>query len=407
MARSPIAPSPATSPSEDEEPSRLDFPIAHGGPFYDLQRRLNLLQDRALKAGKRALFFVAVAWGVPLVLTLPTLFSGNPTTWNYLTDLGPATRFLLAVFAFVFAEQATESGLQRKLRQFTEAPLIAPRSLGDAMGALAIALRQRDSAAAELVCLVLAILAGVLAFITFRDAPASTWSATGGPEGLRLTAAGWWCVCISIPIFTFLLLRGIWRHIVWASLLRRLARLELRLVSTHPDGKGGLAFLGDYPNAYMLFVFGVSCGVAAAVSKHMTQTDISATTLTTIMASWLIIVIAFFAYPLSAFSRPLATLKEKSLRMLAARATIQQRAAERKAVGSNVISADPEEAQQAVEPADLTKQYDQTRKLSTMLVNRSALLPVAAAALIPFAVAGAARLPYKEVFSVLKKLLLI
>jgi hypothetical protein len=42
-----------------------------------------------------------------------------------------------------------------------------------------------------------------------------------------------------------------------------------------------------------------------------------------------------------------------------------------------------------------------------MLVNRKTLLPVAAAALIPFAIAGASKLPYKEVFSVLKKLLLI
>ncbi|MCV9966871.1 hypothetical protein OIU34_34055 [Pararhizobium sp. BT-229] len=24
-------------------------------------------------------------------------------------------------------------------------------------------------------------------------------------------------------------------------------RLELRLVSTHPDGKGGIGFIGDYP----------------------------------------------------------------------------------------------------------------------------------------------------------------
>ncbi len=398
---------PAASPPSEKEAGRLDFLIAHGGPFYELQRRLGLLHDKTLKTGRRALLFVAIAWGMPLVLTLPTLFSDRPTVWNYISDPGPVTRFLLAIFAFIAAEQATETGLLRKLRQFTLAPLIAPKAFADAARALADALRLRDSPIAELVCLTLGLLAGVFAFVSFRENSISLWSAIGGPDDRRLTAAGWWCVCISIPIFTFLLLRGIWRHIVWAIFLRRLARLELRLVSTHPDGKGGLAFLGDYPNAYVLFVFGVSCGVAAAVAKHMAQTDISAATLTTIMAAWLIIVIAFFAYPLSAFSRPLAILKEKSLRTLSARATIQQRAAERKAIGENVVSSDPVEAEQAVEPVDLGKQYDQTRKLSTMLVNRNALLPVAAAALIPFAVAGASRLPYKEVFSVLKKLLLL
>jgi hypothetical protein len=403
VAQSPIP----ASPPADEGPDSLDFLIAHGGPFFELQRRLGLLRDKTLKTGRRALLFVGIAWGVPLLLTLPTLFSDRPVVWNYVSDPGPLTRFLLAIFAFIAAEQATESGLQRKLRQFTLAPLIAPQSFADAARALADALKQRDSAVAEFVCLILGLLAGTFAFAAFKENSASLWSAVESPEGRRLTAAGWWCVCVSIPIFTFLLLRGIWRHVVWALFLRRLSRLDLRLVSTHPDGKGGLAFLGDYPNAYVLFVFGVSCGVAAAVAKHMMQAEISATTLTTIMAAWLVIVIAFFAYPLSAFSRPLAALKDKSLRVLSARATVQQRAAERKAIGENIISSDPQEAEQAVEAADLSKQYDQTRKLSTMLVNRSALLPVAAAALIPFAVAGAARLPYKEVFSVLKKLLLL
>jgi hypothetical protein len=72
-----------------------------------------------------------------------------------------------------------------------------------------------------------------------------------------------------------------------------------------------------------------------------------------------------------------------------------------------VIAPDVAEAEQSIEPVDLTKQYEQTRKLSLMLVDRNTLLPVALAALVPFAIAGATRLPYKEVFSVLKKLLLI
>jgi hypothetical protein len=212
---------------------------------------------------------------------------------------------------------------------------------------------------------------------------------------------------VSIPLFVFLLLRGVWRHLVWANLLRRVSRLELRLVATHPDGKGGLSFVGEYPNAYLLFVLGVSCGVAVAVAKHMMQGSLTATTLTTVMASWLVIVFAFFAYPLSAFSKPLAELKDKTLRTMSARATVSQRAAERKSLGANIVAPDPQEAEAVADAVDLTKQYDQTRKLSSILINRNTLLPVAAAALVPFAIAGATKLPYKEVFSVLKKLLLL
>jgi hypothetical protein len=63
--------------------------------------------------------------------------------------------------------------------------------------------------------------------------------------------------------------------------------------------------------------------MAAAVAKHQTQADLSAATLTTIMAVWLVIVFAFFAYPLSAFSKPLTQLKDRTLLTLSTRATTQ------------------------------------------------------------------------------------
>ena len=91
--------------------------------------------------------------------------------------------------------------------------------------------------------------------------------------------------------------------------------------------------------------------------------------------------------------------------MLGAQATQYYRSAERKAVGRNVFS-DPT-PEPDTELSDPGKLYEATRKLSTFLVNRAAVVPVAAAALIPFAVVGASKLPYKDVLSVLKKLLLL
>ena len=130
------------------------------------------------------------------------------------------------------------------------------------------ALRRRDLRLAELACVVAAYaitLAGVLHAL---DTDASSWLVTVGLEGARLTAAGWWCALVSSPLFWFLLLRWLWRHAVWGLLLRDLARLpKLRLVATHPDGAGGLAFIGQYPNAFAAFVFALSCVLGAARSR--------------------------------------------------------------------------------------------------------------------------------------------
>ncbi len=48
-----------------------EYLASHGGPFFELQARLKLLRANALQSGKRALLFVALAWGVPFLLGLP------------------------------------------------------------------------------------------------------------------------------------------------------------------------------------------------------------------------------------------------------------------------------------------------------------------------------------------------
>ncbi|MEI2297003.1 hypothetical protein [Ensifer sp. MJa1] len=404
------APKGETSNATDAAPSDrhariADFLASHGGPFYELQSRLKLLHANALQSGKRAVLFVALAWGMPFLLGLPGSLSLDPSQGAYLTDPGPWAKFFIAIAAFVLAEQQVERGLRIKLGQFARAPLIAPTSMPAAAEAVSDALRRRDSPLAELVCLAMAAFAALLSFLNFHTSDVSFWAVRHTADGNTITAAGWWSICVSLPLFVFLFLRGVWRHVVWAQLLRRIARLELRLVAAHPDGKGGLGFLSQYPNAYAFFVFGMSAAIAAAVMKHLLQESLSMTTFTMIMSGWLAIVIAFFAYPLSAFSQPLARLKEAGLLMLGVQATRFHRAAERKVLGRNVLADPTPEPNDEI--ADPSKLFDTTNKLSSMLISRAAVVPVAAAALIPFAVAGATRLPYKEVFSVLKKLLLL
>ena len=46
------------------------FLLARGGPFYSLQRQLGLLREDEFRAGLRALLFIGLAWGEPLVLNL-------------------------------------------------------------------------------------------------------------------------------------------------------------------------------------------------------------------------------------------------------------------------------------------------------------------------------------------------
>ena len=234
----------------------------------------------------------------------------------------------------------------------------------------------------------------------------SSWAVEIAGDGAHVTLAGWWSVICSAPLFYFLLFRGLWRYIVWAMLLWRIASLKLRLVATHPDGKGGLAFLAEYPNAYSMFVFGISSGFAITVVRHVFEANISSVTFGYIITAWLAIVFAFFAFPLLAFSKPLAELKDRSAEVLGAQATRYHRAAERALIGRNLAANDSVEAAAPAVP-DPSAQFAASRKLSIFLMSRSAVAPLAFAALVPFAIAGATKLPYKEVFAMIKKLLVL
>ncbi len=385
-----------------------DFPIARGGPFYELQVRAGLLREQALHAGRRAAILVGLAWGVPLLLSALAGHAAGPATGRpFLLDLGAWARFVIAIGIFVLMERMVEERLRVHLGQFARAPLLAPGAMPDAAAAVARALRRRNAWLAELVCLVAGYAITLAGIEPFLAAETSSWIATVGPAGARLTAAGWWCVLVSSPLFWFLLLRWLWRHLVWGLLLRDFARLELRLVATHPDGAGGLAFIGQYPNAFAAFVFALGCVLGAAIAHHLLRTGLSLTAYGQLMTAWLIIVMILFGVPLLAFSGPLKRLKEATILAASALATRHERAVERALLGSNVRAASDADATAAGDVPDPAKLYAAAGKLSTYLISRAAIVPVAGAALLPLVAAGATQLPIKELLKIAKRLLLL
>ena len=141
--------------ADRDEASRIgEYLASHGGPFFELQRRLGVLREDALLAGRRAAIFVVLAWGVPFVLSLIAGRAFGPSAAHpFLLDFGAWARFFIAVGLFVLAEQQVEYGLNGKLGQLVRAPILAPASFEAAAKAVVRALRLRNSGAAEIVCL--------------------------------------------------------------------------------------------------------------------------------------------------------------------------------------------------------------------------------------------------------------
>jgi hypothetical protein len=381
------------------------FRLAIGGPFFELQARLGLLRHDALRVERRIGLYVGLAFGVPLglaavdgvALGVPRPFLLDPAVW---------ARFVVAIALFVIMDRSIDQRLRMLLGQFVRAPLIAPVALPAAASAVNRALARKDAILPELICIGLALLISWSGLV-LRDDPGGSWLVVGEPAEARFSLAAWWCVAISNPLFWFLMLRWHWRYLVWALLLRDLARLDLRLVATHLDHTGGLAFIGRYPNVFAVFVFALSCVVAAGIARGLLDGSLQTTTYGYLMACWLGIVFGLFVLPLAAFSRPLREFKERTLLASSAQATRRERAREREVLGANLVAGGDAATTKSDDVPDPAAIHEAASKLRTLPFQRTALLPLGAAALLPLVAAGATQIPIQEVWAIAKRLLLL
>lgn len=111
----------------NEDPTVEAARIARGGLYYEMQARLGLVKDDQLRPVSRALFFVLIAWGVPLVISV---FEGNAfgsfADMPFLLHLPVLSRFLLGIGLLIAMEPVAEAQLATVLRPLLSPPLLAP-----------------------------------------------------------------------------------------------------------------------------------------------------------------------------------------------------------------------------------------------------------------------------------------
>ncbi len=84
-----------------------------------------------------------------------------------------------------------------------------------------------------------------------------------------MTLADWWYCIIAFPLYQFLILRALWRWLIWVRFLLGVSRLDLDLDATHPDRGAGISFLRKPSIAYCaLMVSAISAVVSGGWSER-------------------------------------------------------------------------------------------------------------------------------------------
>jgi hypothetical protein len=234
----------------------IDFSLVLGGPVFQLCRRTHLSGDGLEWMFRRVVVSALFAW---LPLLFLSMLVGHALRGSlkipFLYDVEAHVRFLVAFPVLIVAELVVHNRISPLVRRFVQRRIVVTEDLPRFRAAVDSALRIRNSVAVEGTLLVLVYTLGLWIWRSQLALSDPTWYASPGAKGLDLTAAGYWYVFVSIPMFQFILLRWYMRLGIWFRLLWQISRLNLHLIAAHPDRAGGIGFLGGSSYAFGPILF--------------------------------------------------------------------------------------------------------------------------------------------------------
>jgi len=365
-----------------------NFSVVLGGPLYQLLRRAHLSDDALLMVRRRVLVISLTAWLPLLVLSaLGGHVLDRHIAVPFLFDLETHIRFLVVVPLLLVSELVVHQRLLPVARTFLDRELIPAPAMQRFDAAVGSAFRLRNSVLAEV--LMLAAVYGVGVLIVWRQhtaLDADTWYGTSSAAGARLSVAGIWYGCVSLPIFQFLLLRWYFRVFIWTRFLWQVSRIRLTLVPTHPDELGGLGFLSLTVYAFTVLLVAHGAMLAAQIADRVLFLGATLPEFKVEIAAMVLFLLCLVFGPLLVFTPQLAHAKRTGLREYGTLAERYVREFDAKWLQRGAADKEPLLGSSDIQSlADFANSFAVIRNMRLAPVTRTALLQLTAAVLVPIA----------------------
>ncbi|HTO51854.1 MAG TPA: hypothetical protein VMR50_00595 [Myxococcota bacterium] len=384
------------------------FAIEEGGPAWRLWLQLGLAPSDPKPLVRRALVLSALCWIPLLVLTLRDgLATGESVRVPFLSDFAAYARFLISVTLLVLSDAFASGRFRQVLRQFYAERLVGDASESQFVEAIATARRRMNSVWSELFVLALVVFGCWSAAERELGNGTATWQGLLGPDGKSFTAAGWWAAVVSVPIFQFVFLRWLFRGVLWALLLARIARLDLRLVPTHPDRAGGLGFLATGQGGFAMLILAASVSLSAVLADDVVYRGIALEATYPVIASFGVVALVFVLGPLFAFAPRLAKLKREALHQYSALSARHDHAFQEKWLRDDAAAESLLGEPDASSLTDLASGgYDRVKALRPIPIDIQAIVPVLFAAALPMIPLIATKVPLNEILKGLMRIVM-
>jgi hypothetical protein len=399
----------STAPADDS----FALSLVRNDFLFRLQRRIGLIPAHGLGLGRRLVFWPLLAW-LPIAVWAEATGRALPAQVPepLLTHFGIHVRFLVAVPLFILAEGVAHGLTMRLLPHFVRSGIVPPSEVPRLRAALTRVAALRDAVYPWVVILALVVSVASISAV-LQQSHEIEWAVDvtrppGAEAALRQLGFGaWWFLFVGRPIYLTLLLGWLWRTALLAILFRSIAKLDLAIVPTHPDGTGGLGFLERLPATFAPVALAISAVTASGWAHGVVYHGVAVQSLRLEMGATVLLVLLIFLSPMLVFAGVLRKAKRQALLdygVLVGRhgRLVHERWIEGRPLADDAILSAPE-----LGPvADTIALYGAVREMRTVPMGKASVAPLILAAIIPLVVVLAIEIPVKDILKTLVTALL-
>ena len=377
------------------------FPLFDDGPFIKLLAAVRLAGTEQRHVRRRLIFAILATW-VPLAVLAAAQNRAIGPSWSESMLLDPAmfARYLMALPLLILATPGIQRTLRAVVRHFLDAELVKEQERESFFANITAMLRWRDSVLAAVVLAALAFADAVtfgFGTVSVAELP-NSWRVVSTAGHRSFSLAGWWLVAICEPLYMVAMLQLLYRLALWWQFLWRTSRLDLQLNPAHPDGAGGLAFLGMALSAFRMPVFAIAASAAGTLANVILLKGASFDSFQYAIAALAAALVALTAGPFVFFNGQLGKAKGRAVLACGALAGRQLRAFEEKWLGASPPAVgEMLQAPDFSAVADFNPTVTGIQKMNTLPFRLKQLLPLVVATLLPFLPVAAIEIPLKQI----------
>jgi hypothetical protein len=359
------------------------FSLVGGGRSRRVLTRLGLSGPDGRGVVKQAAVLAAVTWAPLLVLSAVQGLALSPSLRvPFLEDLLVHVRFLVALPLVVLAQAVIDRWGGKALQHILTSGLVKAEHAPQVEAAVRMVTALRESALFEVAILLLAYARSIVMLVSGRWELITSWRLlplSGAPS-----AAEWWFLVVSLPLFNFLLYRWLWGFLIWALFLWRLSSVPLQLLPTHPDRAGGLAFLGDIQMRFAVGVAALSALLAAFIGERALAQGVPVAQAQGMLIGFVIVVPIIVLAPLGVFAPALTACRTQGLLDYAELGHGYTEAFAGKWMGEKPPEGEPLLGTSDIQSlADLANSFEVIRKMAVVPFDLTVLIVVLGAAIVP------------------------